>query len=131
MLQIIGALCIFFFIIVPIVNSILSVAATPDTRSSEQKVAAKHAYQTEQKQKAYVSDRKKLIFFIKYPYLIPGIFALFVILGSLSSPPQVNRLSIDGWTVAITIMFSYLYRLLMKSSLRKLDSKYIDSVIQS
>lgn len=130
MLQIIGALCIFFFIIVPVVNFFLRIVSTPDARTPEQKVAAKVAYQTKKQKEEYLSRRKKMVFFIKYPYLLPGIFALFVIMGSASSPPQVNRLELDGWTIAITAMLSYLYRQLLKSSLKKMDGKYSDTPLE-
>jgi hypothetical protein len=122
MLAIIGALCIFFFIIVPVVNAIGNAISYVDTRTPQQKLEDKNARDLALRIAQLESKRKSAAFAVKYPYLLPGIFGIFVLLAADSSP-NVNH---GNWligTVVCVIGFSLLYRELVKITVRQVDAK--------
>ena len=121
-MEIIGALCIFFFIIVPVVNAIGNAMVYVDTRTPQQKLEAKNARELARRIAELESKRKSAIFMVKYPYTIPGIFGLFVIMAAYSST-YVNHGEWLIMTVICVAGFSLLYRELVKITVRQLDGK--------
>jgi len=85
----------------------------------------KQQRQTDTQRKAAMASQariKQLEWWIKYPYILPGLFGLFVIAAAWSSP-YVSRTKWVVWTVILVAVSSYLYQQLLKASLRKVKER--------
>jgi|GEM_PF-6334927 len=96
--------------------------SSTQAKTNYQPPRPKQSYQQTQKDRAVQARIKQLEWWINYPYLLPGIFGLFVIAASWSSP-YVNRTHWVVWTVVLVAVFSYLYQQLLKASLRKVKER--------
>jgi hypothetical protein len=88
--------------------------STHSTYQSTNKSQSKTYTQTKsrqdiKKEQEQLNRAKKQNFVVKYPYVLPGIFGLFVVAAGWSSP-YINRTKWVVWTAVIVGIFSYLYQ---------------------